>query len=900
MKHYIDSYDIKKHHKILSESANSAFTDKSELLYRLSEEKKNTDTDIAFFNECAKNSANANLWLESCLDILESRPNDKLKGIFENNILPLTGLQYVSKALHKFEGYSESINTLLQNYYNLTLAKEQVYNFHEAVMKFDTKLEESVKDKLEFYNLVNRCCYDIDSISGIDYPVANKIIASVNETLYNLQIAGYDTKVYELSVVSEVMNYYGAINDSNNSMKETFSIAIKGLSKDPMLVNYYDEGFTPIKNLSADLEKQTQSSSSIVKACSLYMNDSPITIQDLVAVKNTVLNSDDYDIIHNFGAFMVLLEKIIFNANERYTLSQYIVETLVLNLYKDIYENIIVKRLKARTIITSLIATLGESINRLDEVLKTPGYDVNFTTIIKFKNQIELLQAQLKDSLDFIYTDYAAECATIDIVKESSDIKSLNDFKVFKFDNLVTRCYKLDKYLQTKFNQFKEKFKVSIKRTADKIFEESSVYDMIDEDGNLDYCIASYDISNIGDFSGYHEFCTQLIKEMNKECTEGTVYYQVNPDTLEFRIRDNLHLTLTTEEVDAIEHSMSVEDMNRMKLVTMGSQLYREDYNYIEESKEFFKKNYDKEIFETYLEACSLAGVPKETVHDIYVSLVDYHGSSFSIENCYLMGEYQPVNADIEVAMEAAGVIEYMLEADKPLTDRQKANRERMNAKLAQWEKEEEEKDNKKSSSNTTNTNINQKEDTKKKDTSDKGGKGTLVKIANRLKLYLHAIRGFAKKADAKTQTAIRNMDASVSRFFKGVKNALVSDRREAIIKGSVIPSFHKCILIAVTFAGVAYFNLPLAVIGSVAGLAASKNLTKKERALLYDDIMIELRIVQKEIQRAEEKNQIKKMRELMRMQKELERQAARIQFNIRIGKDFIPGGRYVNQDNEY
>jgi len=902
MKHYIDSYGIKQHNKILAESVSSTPTDKCELLYRLVEEKKNYDTDMAFFKECSKSSANTNLWLETCLDIMQVRPNATLLSYFKESILPLAGIQYVSRTINSHV-YDENTTNMLQNYYNITLAKEQVQNFHEAIVKQDDKIEEIAKEHYDFYNLINRCCYDVDRLTGADYPVANKIIASVNESLYLLQDSSNYENSMELSVIKEVLNYFFSMSYQNAGaskfIAEDYELAIKGLSRDPMLSQYYNEAFDST-NLERDLDKNIYGSSLIGKACDVYLTN----VTELVTIKNTVVNASDYDIINNFNSFLVLLEKFIYNADESYEVTKYIIEKLIPTLYQDIFDNIITKRTKARTIIQAIIDALNSSIWRMNNLLKAPSNNTNIDYIIQFKNEVELLVNQLTNGLDFIYTEYAYDCATGTTLNEGfNTITTLNEFKIFKFDNLVTRCYKLDKYLQNKFNQFKEKFKASIKKASDKIFNEYSVYDMIDEDGNLDFCIASYDISNINNFSEYHEFCTKLIKEMNQDCSEGTVYYQVNPDTLEFRIRENYNLQLTEEEVNMIEHTMSDEDMNRIRLITMCSQLYREDYDYIEESKEFFKKNYSKEVFQTYLEACSLAGVPKETVHDIYVSLVDYHGSSFAIDNCFAMGEYNTESVSPEVAMEAAGVIEYMLEADKPLTDRQKANRERMNAKLAQWEKEEEEADNKKKTTNNekpANNTIqqNNSQDQQKKDTADKGGTGGLVKIANRLKIYLHGIRGAYKKADAKTKTAIKNMDAGVARFFKGIKQALVSDRREAIIKGSVIPSFHKCILIAATFAGVAYFNMPLAIIGAIAGFAASKKLTKKERALLYDDIMIEIRIIEKEIQKAEDKNQMKKLRELLKMKRELERQAARIQYNIRVGKDIIPGGRYSAEDD--
>jgi hypothetical protein len=105
--------------------------------------------------------------------------------------------------------------------------------------------------------------------------------------------------------------------------------------------------------------------------------------------------------------------------------------------------------------------------------------------------------------------------------------------------------------------------------------------------------------------------------------------------------------------------------------------------------------------------------------------------------------------------------------------------------------------------------------------------------------------------------------------------------------------------MIFIGLAGLWAFNPPLAIISAIGGFAVSKNLTKKERALMYDDVMIELKIVEKELQMAEDKNQIKKMRELMRLKKELERTAARIVIGSSFNKDLIPGGYSIYRDKD-
>ena len=158
------------------------------------------------------------------------------------------------------------------------------------------------------------------------------------------------------------------------------------------------------------------------------------------------------------------------------------------------------------------------------------------------------------------------------------------------------------------------------------------------------------------------------------------------------------------------------------------------------------------------------------------------------------------------------------------------------------------------------------------------------------------------KNANAKTKTFLLNMDSAFDRLVNSLKKAAVSDRREAIIKGSVIPSFHKCLVLAAS--GAAVWALvpggpPIVIISAVAGFATSKHLTKKERALMFDDIQIEIQLMEKEIQMADQKDQVKKMRQLMRMKKELERTAVRIKYNEKIGKNIIPGGHYINRDHD-
>ena len=160
----------------------------------------------------------------------------------------------------------------------------------------------------------------------------------------------------------------------------------------------------------------------------------------------------------------------------------------------------------------------------------------------------------------------------------------------------------------------------------------------------------------------------------------------------------------------------------------------------------------------------------------------------------------------------------------------------------------------------------------------------------NNLKLYVQGLKAKMKDMSAKEKEWSRNIDMNFSRLSKGMHDALISDRREAIIKGSVIPSFSKCIKIGIALAGLTFINPVAGAVTAIGGFAMSKSLTKKERILLLDEIETELEVVDKEIENAESAKNMKKYRKLLTYKKDLQRQYQRIKYNIRVGKDILPG----------
>ena len=187
------------------------------------------------------------------------------------------------------------------------------------------------------------------------------------------------------------------------------------------------------------------------------------------------------------------------------------------------------------------------------------------------------------------------------------------------------------------------------------------------------------------------------------------------------------------------------------------------------------------------------------------------------------------------------------------------------------------------------------KKDTKKESLGEKIEKkvedvkvGT-KKLTTNLSLAMNGLKRDAIKLSAKEKEMSKGLDASLSTFKKSIENALVSDRREAIIRGSVIPSFSKCIKTAIV-GGVAWaINPALAAIGAVGALAASVSLTHKERKALLDEIEIELKVVEKELELAEKDDNMKKYKQLLMYQKALRRESQRIRYKLKIKGQKLP-----------
>lgn len=168
----------------------------------------------------------------------------------------------------------------------------------------------------------------------------------------------------------------------------------------------------------------------------------------------------------------------------------------------------------------------------------------------------------------------------------------------------------------------------------------------------------------------------------------------------------------------------------------------------------------------------------------------------------------------------------------------------------------------------------------------------------NNLRLAWQAFKTKAKHFSAKEKELSRDVDSTFNMLLKSLRSALNVDYRERIIRGQITPSLSKMLKIGVALAGLGLVtsNPYIPALTAVAGFALSKNISRKERALILDEIDIELQVLDREINKAESSGSAKKYRELLKIQKTLQRERQRIYYGLSTEGKKIPMPSSIGQ----
>lgn len=169
------------------------------------------------------------------------------------------------------------------------------------------------------------------------------------------------------------------------------------------------------------------------------------------------------------------------------------------------------------------------------------------------------------------------------------------------------------------------------------------------------------------------------------------------------------------------------------------------------------------------------------------------------------------------------------------------------------------------------------------------------MSFTNKIKLAGEKVKKTLQKLSDKDKTISKNIDVAANNFSKAAEKSLTNDNREAVIKGSILPSASKVVKGGILAAGTAILIDPIiAVIGVLGWLACSKKYKAKERQMVLDELEIELKMCEKYIALAEDKNDMKSLKKLYTIQRELERQRQRVKYKMKV--DY--GKKYYDADS--
>ena len=155
--------------------------------------------------------------------------------------------------------------------------------------------------------------------------------------------------------------------------------------------------------------------------------------------------------------------------------------------------------------------------------------------------------------------------------------------------------------------------------------------------------------------------------------------------------------------------------------------------------------------------------------------------------------------------------------------------------------------------------------------------------IGNSIKLASEKLKKTMQNLSDKEKAISKTIDVSANNFQKAAEKSLTTDNRESVIRGSVLPSASKIVKTAIAGGALWLVNPAIAVIGVLGYLGASAKYKAKERQMVLDELEVELKICEKYIAIAEDKNDMKALKKLLQIQKELTRQYQRVKYKMSI-----------------
>lgn len=827
-----------------------------------------------FVTECAKDATVAEYYLEDLQSYTDKYYDDPtIKHVFENTVIPMITLDKRDTVM---EGHGWEYG------FKRAQVCDRIIDNMNLIETKNPKLVTAAESKtVTDDDIVDLCC---ETVVEYNLPLVAKVNIAIEEAMMLLgkrEVIRGGKYVDENRVVKQAIDTMSVLEDLTAKQMQEVNIS---LANSPVLENYdpsklksrfkaVEELFTGLKTDSA-IDKVFEEGIERVTA-----------MHNIFDASYTLSKSPDDDVVAAvFGNLSSLPERFMNKYVDRPVCKVY-AEALLERTENELAHMRSLQQFSE-----------GEFRERYCEVLKE-------------------LAMNMKAAIDFIYPNYNTSML---IQNESvlnkakgviSMVTAADKLKKIGNDILKARKWVDGKAHMTSIGGKACKAlrvagsKSKFLRMLDRGITEGTVYEYLTPEGRIDITIERFIVDDEASVdSSVHEVFNNICREINDNIFAGRsdneyCYYIATENLIEVHYTNTDVVELTEAERNILVDETVNEEFDfpmiyeMMRFSTLPDEFAEfNEASFINNATNFIVEHKDEamENFDTFLELAALATIDKDVVQEIFNEVSPHMPVIFPARYGYSTSIYEPIVGDTDVTIEAFDFLYDMIQEKK--VDYNEKYKDVMDEDDNKYDTPD---DDIKSARKEAKSKVNPKKEKPKK---EKNEKETKTLDFNGAKLFLMGLKKKMKDMNAKEQNFCRNLDSSFNRLVRAMKQALVSDRREAIIKGSVIPSLSKSIKIGCAIAGTAVINPIAPVITAVSAFAMSKHLTKKERTLLLDDIEIEMKVLEKEISNAESDNNTKKMRALMKEQRNLQRQYQRIKYNIRVGKDIIPGGTGGNE----
>lgn len=887
---------IKTRELALSKNSRSSKDSDNSYLYNLVENSidKNASTlkndAFKFFKGCT-NFYNANNNAKLCLNILEQVSNnqqvyDILEGVFCREIIPyIDNLDALKNIVSKRKLTESSIENIYDAIKTNKICDRILNNNSKMSSRFN--FDKYIKENAykPYGNITLKICSMIDTYATPSYAKLNIALEELSY-LFQKNAIKYDKS----KMVQLVTEYF--IN-ANNGMPEDDIKEFKTVLKENCCIT--DDDLSDIKYFMEDFSVPVEGNDEDPD-----INNNPYAMNKLSAIN---INTDNPCMIafNQFKAFTNKSPKSFMCALDNGTREQMIdtipmvfdwVRNFAILELEDAKEycDIVFKFVKALSdsCETHLSTKILDMVSlECDKVTALESDDMD-ERLIYYSTVLSKILDAVRERYDTISEMSTHKSYNFVLEDVNEEVMSLQEFKKIKFTSLITYGIALDKALAKKEGKLLQKIKDKAKNIFDSAKEwlkedydisnaiSENIIDCITDKNHFDHIISIYEITEDPEFvkESFENFCL----EMTKTFHDPHVYAYVESidNIIEVHITDTTFIALTEQEND-----------EWLTVFTEAEQAYCGYLLSIAESLDNFNQVVNTNLAEDFAKVEStlsyngILGIIEaskylngmltlDRLHEIaenyaYNNPMDYIGNTAISQ---ALDSWKLEESDLDMTIETVSLLREAI--DESL--------------LSEADKE---KDNDKSD---------------KKD----GEKVEKTKINfNTLKYAMITLQQKAKKAGDKATSLTNTLNMYVEKFITSVKKLYTNDDREQIIKGSIIPSFHQLmgrLLVvggvstgagivagsqAAKAAGIGLFGFSAtaavfaAVVTIFATIAISKKSTDKERALMLDELQIEMELCEKEIRSAEDKGQIKKQRALMYRQAKLKREYQRIRYNI-------------------